>query len=132
MKKILMISAIAGFFTFMLWAFSYAVAMDVWLASNTATADSLKNLCLPTTSYIIGTSTYTVGNKGVFHGLCINQGVSASSFTVYDSSGAASHPLVSVAASTPMPCSYYDVTFSSGLTYTNGNTANVTILYQCY
>lgn len=107
-----------------------AVANNIWLSSNTATADTTQNLC-PGKTYVVGTSTVTEGNHGVFHGVCINTG-SAGTFTVYNSSATATSPIAAINTATAQPCSLYDVGVSSGLTYTNSATANLTILYQCY
>ena len=107
-----------------------ALDTDVWLSSNTATADTTKNLC-PGQTYVVQGSTYTSGNHAVFHGACINTPV-AGTLTIYNSSATATAPIAAISTSTGMPCSLYDVQVSSGLTYTNSATANVTILYQCY
>jgi len=97
---------------------------DVWLSSHTATADTTKNLCLPTISGQLP--------RSILHGVCINTGV-AGTLTIYASSGSAINPIAAVNTSTTMPCSLYDVASSSiGLTYTNSATADVTILYQCW
>lgn len=131
MKRILGITALVSFFVFMAWALSYAVAPDVWLSSNTATADATQNLCKGV-NYLVGTSTNIYGNHGVLHAVCVGIGVAGSSVTVYNSSGTALNPITVVSASTPTVCSTFDVSVSSGLTYSNSSTANVTILYQCY
>lgn len=138
LKKILTITALAGFFAFMCYAFSYAVDTDVWVASHTATADTTKNLC-PGVPYSVASSsfaftTYTEGNHGVFHGACVNGGVAATTLTVYNSSATATGviPIAIIQTSTTMPCSLYDVAVSSGLTYTTSGTADISILYQCY
>lgn len=131
MKKIFAILGLGAFFGFMVWSFSYGVDTDVWLSSNTATADQLKNLC-PGINYVIGTSTFTSGNHGVFHGLCVGTGVAGSSVTVYNSSATAQNVVAIIATSTPTVCSLFDVAVSSGLTYTNGAAADIQILYQCY
>lgn len=104
---------------------------DTWLSSNTATADTTKLLCSGS-SYLVGTSTITTGNKGIIHGLCIGNGVPGEIVTVYNSSASATNPIFAVSASTMTPCSIYDVAVSSGLTYSKTSTANVTFLYQCY
>ena len=126
MKKILL----AGFISLFSMGMARAVAPDVWLSSNTATADTTQNLCKGTT-YTNGSSTYTSGDHGVLHGVCINTGV-AGTFTVYNSSASANSPIAAINTGTSQPCSIYDVSVSSGLTYTNSATANITILYQCF
>jgi hypothetical protein len=130
-RRILGLTAITSFFVFMVWAFSYAAMGNIWTSSHTATADTTLNLCKGNT-YLIQTSTYTEGNRAILHGICINNGALGNTFTVYNSSGSANNPIALVSTSTPMPCSFYDVSTSSGLTYTNSSTADVTILYNCF
>lgn len=126
MKKLLFIAlSIFG-----IASLGLAVGNSVWISSNTATADTTKNLC-PGQTYVIQGSTVTEGNHGVFHGACINAGATGT-LTIYNSSATANIPIAAITTSTAMPCSLYDVQTSSGLTYTNSATANVTILYQCY
>ena len=130
MKKILAI--IASFLMFSSQCF--ALDTDVWLSSNTATADTTKNLC-PGIPYSVAsssytTNTYTSGNHGIVHGVCINTGA-AGTLTVYNSSATATSPIAAMNTAAAAPCSFFDVAVSSGLTYTNSATANVTILYQC-
>jgi hypothetical protein len=133
MNKSKLISILAALLMFS--APCFALDTDVWLSSNTQTADTTKNLC-PGIPYTVASSsftsvTYTSGNHGIFHGACVNNGVAAGLLTVYNSSATATVPIATIATSTAMPCSFYDVAVSSGLTYTNSTTANVTILYQC-
>lgn len=109
---------------------AYAINIAVWSSSNTATADTTKNLC-PGLPYLIGTSTVTEGNHGIIHGACINSG-QPGTLTVYNSSATATNPIFALSTSTAMPCSQYDVAVSSGLTYSNSSTANVTLTYTCY
>lgn len=125
MKKF--IAILISFFMFSGPAFCFE---PTWISSNTATADTTKNLC-PGQTYLIGTSTVTEGNHGIFHGACVNTGVTGT-LTVYNSSATATVPIAAILTSTSMPCSLYDVAVSSGLTYTNSATGNVTILYTCF
>lgn len=131
MKKVLL----AGLLAFTCWEVSYAVVMDSWVSSNTATADTIKNLCPGTSTLLVNGSTQTWGNRGVFHGVCINTGA-VGSLSVWNSSAPvaanAPSPIAVMNTATAQPCSIYDVGFSSGLTYTNSATANITLLYQCY
>lgn len=110
---------------------AFAVNLDMWLSSNTAAADTTLNLCVGK-NYLVGTTTITEGGHGIFHGLCINSGVLGGVATIYNSSGSATNPIAAVATTTMTPCSFFDVSVSSGLTYSNSTTANLTILYQCY
>ena len=94
-------------------------APAVWRSSNTATADSTKQLC-----------TQGTPRRGLFHGACVNTGA-AGTLTVYNSSSTAANPVAAINTAAAI-CLYYDVALSSGLVYTNSATANVTLLYDCY
>lgn len=103
-----------------------AFADDVWTSSNTATADVTKRLCPQ------AQNTTKMGH-GVFHGACVNYGVSLLTGTlqVFNSSAAAVNPIALVDAGLK-GCSYYDIAFSSGFSYTSVSTANVTMMYSCW
>lgn len=121
MKKIVGIACLTAFFVFMVWVFSYASG-PVWSSSNTATADTTQALC---------TKTFLSSwPHGIVHGLCVNTGA-AGTYTIFNSSAAAIQPLAAI-DTTAKGCQYYDVQMSSGVTYTNSATANVTLLYSCY
>lgn len=131
-KKILGIALVAAFFVFMAHVFSMAVDNNVWLSSNTATADTTKNLCTAV-NYLVGTTTITVGGHGVFHGVCVNDAGSTGTISVFNSSGTSTSPIAVIrATSTVSACKYYDVQISSGLTYTTSAPNDTTFLYQCY
>src|SRR5665213_2267309 len=90
---------------------AFAVNQSVWLSSNTATADTTKNLC-PGISYTVASSSYTSqsytsGNHAIFHGACINTG-SAGTLTIYNSSATATSPIAAINTTTAQPCSLYD------------------------
>ena len=130
MKKILKFILIAWGVMMFYGVRSYAVDMDTWTSSNTATADTLKNLC-PGGYEVVNGSTVTFGNRGVIHGVCINTAV-AGTLTLYNSSATATSAIAAINTNSAIPCYYYDVAVTSGVTYTNSATANTTILYQCY
>jgi hypothetical protein len=109
----------------MLSGSAFAISTNIFLSSNTTTADTTKNLCVGT----VGTFG-TWGNHGVIHAACVNTGA-AGTLTVYNSSATATNPIFAL-DTTAKGCQVYDVAVSSGLTYTNSATANVTLLYQCY
>jgi hypothetical protein len=123
-KKIILLVAL-------LLAFSIpvmAVDMDVWLSSNTATADTTVPLCA---QYLVGTSTVTA--RGVIHSVVVSS-PSAGGVTLYNSSWTATGVQnigPDNTGSTVAPYNY-DVVFTNGLMYTKTGTANVQILYQCY
>lgn len=119
MKRLLFIIASV----FLLSQLALAFQTSLWLSSNTSTADTTQNLCK---NYNSGGSV-----RGVFHGVCLNT-ATAGTLTIYNSSGTANNPIAAMDTNRAVPCNYYDVEVSSGLTYTNSATANVTILYQCY
>jgi len=128
MKRLLTVLALIG-----MVAAAYAFE-PVWRASHTATADSLKILC-QSKSYLIGTSTSTVGGKGILHEICVNDPGSASgTITVYDSSSTAVNPYMILTATTAVNsvCVPYDVAFSSGMVYTTSAANDVTFVYACY
>lgn len=111
MKKIL-VAATALFFA----SIAYAVP-GVWVSSNTATADTNKNLC---------------GNsKALFHGVCVNQ-ENGGTVSIFDARGNAVNPIAVIVSSSAVGnCLFYDVKVSSGLTYAKTTTTNATFLYQC-
>lgn len=96
---------------------AHALFNQTWISSNTATADTTQNLCKKST-------------RAAFHGVRINNGATGT-LTIYNSSGTATNPIAVVQTSSTW-AGDYDVITSSGLTYSNSATANVTILYQCY
>ena len=108
-------------------AFARAVDMDVWISSNTATADTTLPLC---GQYLVGTSTAVY--HGVLHEVVVSTGASGG-VTVYQSSFSSTAnsigPINTAAVAAPF---VYDVAFPSGMMYTKTGTAQVQILYQCY
>lgn len=99
---------------------AYAVTA-VWVSSNTATADTTKNLCFPRSG---------IGARALFHGARINTGA-AGTLTIYASSGTAASPIAAINTAA-LASLDYDVAVSTGLTYSQTGTANITLLYQCY
>ena len=95
----------------------------VYFSSHTATADTTKALCNQTF-----TSSWP---RGLLHTVCVNTGASTSSFTIYNSSASAVNP-IAIVDSTTKGCQTYDIQLSSGISYTNSSTADVTISYLCY
>lgn len=111
---------IAALSLVMIPSFLFAVPA-VWVSSNTATADTTKNLCISRS----GTSP-----RGMFHGARVNTG-SAGTLTIYASSATASNPIAAINTAAVASLDY-DVAVSTGLTYSQTGTANITLLYQCY
>lgn len=112
----------------MMGSMAFAVDMDVWLSSNTATADTTVPLCA---QYLVGTSTVTA--RGVVHSVVVSS-PSAGGVTLYNSSWTATGVQnigPDNTGSNVAPYNY-DVVFTNGLMYTKTGTANVQILYQCY
>lgn len=95
---------------------------NVWVSSHTATADTTKVLC---PNYPNATD-----GRGIIHGLCVNTGT-AGTYTLYNSSAAAVNTIAAISTAST-GCLYYDIAVSSGITYTNSATADVTLLYGCY
>lgn len=100
---------------------STVYAVDVWRSSTTATADTTKSLC---------NTARPLSGRGMVHNVCVNTGA-AGTFTVYNSSAAAVNPLAAI-DTTAKGCTEYDVMLTSGVTYSNSATANVTLTYACY
>lgn len=96
---------------------------SVWLSSNTATADTTQVLC-PNTANVNT-------KRAILHAVCVNTGA-AGTLTVYNSSATAVNPLLAMNTAAVVACATYDISTSSGLTYTNSATANVTLTYMCY
>lgn len=94
----------------------------VWRSSNTSTASNgIKVLC-------------ESGQRGVFHGVCTDFGVAASSMTIHNSTWTlaatrAAGPITTLVAD---QCKYYDFVTPAGLSYFKNNAAAVTILYDCF
>lgn len=96
---------------------AYAVG-SVWTSSNTATADTGKGLC------VAGSP------RALLHTACVNTG-SAGTLTLYNAKASAANPVAAINTAAAL-CLTYDVALSSGLSYTNSATANVTMTYSCY
>lgn len=116
---------IAAIVISILWmsSFGFAISDAIWYSSHTATADTTKAICNQT----FGSSQ----PHAVLHGVCVNTGASTSSFSVFNSSASSANP-VAVIDSTTKGCQLFDIYLSSGLSYTNSSTADVTIAYSCY
>lgn len=95
---------------------------DVWNYSNSTGIQATIAPCVP--------NFFSGQPHAIFHNVCVNTGA-AGSFTVYNSSGTTANP-VALIDTTAKGCSTYDVQLSSGITFSNSATANVTITYQCY
>lgn len=118
-----------GAFTLIFAVASGVLAVEsIWYSSTTATADTTRVLC-PKQPNV------TARGHGIYHGVCVSVPTNGLSgmVGVYNSSASA----VNIISSTTTggyafpTCSYYDVAFSSGLTYTNTSTATVTLMYGC-
>lgn len=118
MRKLFLAILIAG----ISGSYVFADIGSIWISSNTATADTTQNLCKPKQ----GNTTA----RGLFHGARINTG-GAGTLTVYASSASATSPIAAINTAAVASLDY-DVIVSSGLTYSQTGTANITLLYQCY
>jgi uncharacterized protein YfiM (DUF2279 family) len=99
-----------------------AANTGIWRSSHTATADTTKNLCGQTSG------------RAMLHGVCVNDVPGASgTVTLYDSRAAASGAIAVIrsTAAYTSGCQFFDVAVSSGLSYTNSTTNDITILYNC-
>lgn len=107
---------------------AFAADMDVWLSSNTSTADTTLPLC---GQYLVGTSTVT--SKGVIHAVNVSTG-SAGGVTLYNSSWTTTgvQNIGPINTGSVIPTVFYDTVFTNGLLYTKTGTGTVQILYQCY
>jgi hypothetical protein len=108
----------------------YAATGQVWISSTTATANTTQRLCPQLFSTNIG--------HGIFHGVCVNEPISGLSgtLTVFNSSATTDNSISTIttngSTTGSLPgCVFYDVAFSSGLSYTTVSTAAVTMLYSC-
>lgn len=101
---------------------AFASGADLWISSNTATADTNKVLCpkYPTAKQ----------SHGALGSVCINF-TTPGTYSVYNASGSAINPIATIDTSV-RGCLRYDISFSSGLTYVNSSTANVTAMYNCF
>lgn len=100
---------------------SNAAGIDFWISSNTATADTAQKLCPKGNTAKQG--------HGVISSVCVNTGT-AGTFTIYNASAAAVNPIAAIDTASK-GCMDYDVFITSGLSYTNSATANVTVTYSC-
>jgi hypothetical protein len=99
---------------------SSVMAIDVWKSSTTATNDGVYDMLCP--------------KRAVFHGVCTDFGVAASSVTIFNSSFTVTGvkqigPISTLVAD---QCKYYDAEMPNGLGYQKTNVAGITILYSCY
>lgn len=120
-NKWLWVGGLLGFFIFSVSTVSWCIT-NIFISTNTATHDILQVLC---SQYAPGLNV-----NGIVHTICVNTGVSGT-FTLYNSSASVVNPVAAINTST-VGCQIYDVVLSSGITYTNSATANVTVSYQCY
>lgn len=116
---------------FLMWPLrsAHAVAMDVWLSSNTATADTNVPLC---GQYLIGIS--SVVYHAVVHEVVVSSAVATTTLTLYNSSFTATGvqsigPITTSSLNAPY---VYDTVFPNGLMYAKTGGAQVQIEYQCY
>jgi hypothetical protein len=121
----------ACFFPLFFAGQAHAFQSTIWLSSNVPTAVSTTTLCTPT-NYVVSGTTYTEGGHGVLHGVCVNT-AAAGNVQVFNSSATAANSITGLySTATQVPCNFYDVGISSGLSYDKNGTADITILYQCY
>lgn len=92
----------------------------IYKSSNTATVDTAQALC----------PNGKASRHGMVHSVCVNTGA-AGTLTLWNAFGTGANPIAAVNTANAI-CLTYDVTTSSGLSYTNSATANVTIAYDCY
>jgi hypothetical protein len=126
MKKLFIF--LASFFIFS--SFAFALDMDVWLSSNTATADPAGLLC---GMYAVGTS--SVVYHSVIHSVVVSSTATGAGFlTLYNSTftTTGSQSLGPINMQAIVPNYNYDVTFPNGLFYVKTGTGQAQILYQCY
>jgi hypothetical protein len=123
-KRFLIVMLLTSLFLLLLRRHGAAFQTTAWISSNTATADSFLNLCEPS-----GGSGSSI--RCMFHGICINTS-SPGNLAIYNSSGVVSNIIATVSTSSAVPCNFYDVDVSSGLTYNKTGTADVTILFNRY
>jgi hypothetical protein len=100
-------------------------AADIWLSSNTATADSLKVLC---------GQNGALGSRGRLFSVVVSSGGSATSgITIYNSSYTATGAKFIGPIDTRSQMQLgYQVNFPAGMIYTTTGNAQTQILYQCY
>ncbi|PWT87990.1 MAG: hypothetical protein C5B54_11365 [Acidobacteria bacterium] len=105
---------------------AHAFQSAIWLSSNTAIAVS-------TTNIIAGTCDVGPTNsvRAVLHGICINTPATGS-VTVWNSSATQTNLLATYSTTSAVPCNFYDVYITSGITINKNGTADVTLLYNCY
>ena len=120
-NKWLWVGGLLGFLSFCGACITYALP-SVYLSSNTATADTTQALCTQTSP---GSQPH-----GIVHTVCINTGT-AGTLTLYNANGSGVNRAAAISTAN-VGCQIFDVALSSGITYTNSATANVTISYQCY
>ena len=118
MKKLIVVLSLA----LMLPAVGMA-QYKVWRSSRTVAAKTTLNvLC-------------GAGERGIFHGVCTDFGVAASSVAVvnstwtYTAATTLAGPITTLVAD---QCKYYDITLPGGLSFFKNNAAGITILYDCY
>lgn len=102
---------------------------DVWLSSNTTTADSTATLC---GQYAVNGTTTTL--HGILHEVIVSSAIGGTGLTIYNSSwtvvGVNSVGYINGGAITaPF---LYDVVFPNGMSYLKNGTGQMQIIYACY
>lgn len=97
-----------------------SVTATQWISSNTATADTTKNIRCSSVQ----------NNPGCkFHGVVVSSAGINSSIIIYNSSATAANTITTLDTTVRGATYLFDVFLSTGLTYTTVGTANLTILY---
>lgn len=108
---------------FLFLSVSVHAVEKIWKSSTTVTStvSSVAVLC-------------TATQRGIFHGVCTDFGVAASSITVVNSTWTVTgvKQIGPISTNVADQCKYYDTFFINGLGYSKTNTAGVTVLYDCY
>ena len=117
MKKVLL----AALTIFGVCGAAGAAGHTVWKSSQTATADTTKNLCM--------------NKRGMLHSVCISSASTAGggNVTIFASSATTANQMTTINSST-LGCYTFDViaATNTGISYSTVGTAVTTILYDCY
>lgn len=99
---------------------SHAVS-SVWRSSHTVSAETTKSLCGQSAT-----------SRCTFHGVRVGHGTSGT-ITIYNSQGSATNPfqVIFTSVATVVGGYDYDVTMSSGCTYSTTAAQSVNFLYSC-
>lgn len=110
-------------------------AAALFLGAQVCHADSYK-VWKTTATTVTGSARLcgsVTGGRGILHSVVVSSAVAASGITLSNSSWTVtSTPTTGFISAAQVGSYVYDVVFSTGLFYSRGGTAGISIVYECY